>query len=263
MNNNKEFDRSVAFTFYKEWKQDADTIEEDFGSEGKAAYYDAIANYALFEIEPEMKAPIKYFWSSIKERIDASQSHRAKGFAKEDVELTQKIVQYKEEHPDASQRDIAEALDCSVGKVNKALKSASIDIPIDINIPTPIPTPTTVNVNVNAHESQTEEKEKRTYIRSLLESMNCEQLATIKEVYKSGMKYKEIAEMYSIPYFNAEEFERIYDSVHGKQYEREHAEEIAEQKALERQQWEEEEKINQHLRMIMADNTRKRNSAVV
>ena len=67
MRNNNVFDRSVAFTFYKEWKEDADTIEEDFGAEGKAKFYDAIINYALFEVEPEMKAPIKYFWNTIKE----------------------------------------------------------------------------------------------------------------------------------------------------------------------------------------------------
>ena len=73
----KIFDRSVAFTFYKEWKQDADNIEEDFGAEVKAAYYDAIINYALFEIEPEMKATIKYFWNSIKEKIDTSQNNRS------------------------------------------------------------------------------------------------------------------------------------------------------------------------------------------
>lgn len=143
MRNNKVFDRSVAFTFYKEWKQDADTIEEDFGAEVKAAYYDAIINYALFEIEPEMKAPIKYFWNSIKEKIDASQKNRSKGFGA-DTDLSQQIIDYKAANPTASQRNIAEAVNCSVGKVNKVLNT-----PTNIIISTDTNTNTTMNVNVN------------------------------------------------------------------------------------------------------------------
>lgn len=148
MRNNNVFDRSVAFTFYKEWKQDADTIEEDFGSEVKAAYYDAIINYALFEIEPEMKAPIKYFWNSIKEKIDSSQKNRSKGF-REDTDLSQKILDYKATNPTASQRNIAEAVNCSVGKVNKVLNT-STDNNNNTSTTTNTNTNTTMNVNVNA-----------------------------------------------------------------------------------------------------------------
>lgn len=143
MSKEKVFDRSVAFTFYKEWKQDADTIEEDFGAEVKAAYYDAIINYALFEIEPEMKAPIKYFWNSIKEKIDASQKNRSKGF-REDTDLSQQIIDYKAANPTASQRNIAEAVNCSVGKVNKVLNTPTSTI-----TNTSTTTNTTMNVNVN------------------------------------------------------------------------------------------------------------------
>ena len=142
MRNNNVFDRSVAFTFYKEWKEDADTIEEDFGAEGKAKFYDAIINYALFEVEPEMKAPIKYFWNTIKEKIDASQKNRSKGF-REDTVMTQKVIDYKQQNPEASVRDIAKAVGCSIGKVSNSLNST----PISTTTNTTTNTTTTMNVN--------------------------------------------------------------------------------------------------------------------
>ena len=142
MRNNNVFDRSVAFTFYKEWKEDADTIEEDFGAEGKAKFYDAIINYALFEVEPEMKAPIKYFWNTIKEKIDASQKNRSKGF-REDTCMTQKVIDYKQQNPEASVRDVAKAVGCSIGKVSKSLNST----PISTSTTTNTTTNTTMNVN--------------------------------------------------------------------------------------------------------------------
>lgn len=147
MTTTKEFDRSIAFTFYREWKEDADTIEEDFGAEGKAKFYDAIINYALFEVEPEMKAPIKYFWNTIKEKIDASQGHRARGFSREDTDMTQKVIDYKQQNPEASVRDIAKAVGCSTGKVSKSLNSTPISTSTTITTPTSTTTSTTVNVN--------------------------------------------------------------------------------------------------------------------
>ena len=160
MRNNNVFDRSVAFTFYKEWKEDADTIEEDFGAEGKAKFYDAIINYALFEVEPEMKAPIKYFWNTIKEKIDASQKNRSKGF-REDTVMTQKVIDYKQQNPEASVRDVAKAVGCSIGKVSKSLNSTPISTSTTITTPTSTtittPTSTTTNttttMNVNSVNS--------------------------------------------------------------------------------------------------------------
>ena len=148
MRNNNVFDRSVAFTFYKEWKEDADTIEEDFGAEGKAKFYDAIINYALFEVEPEMKAPIKYFWNTIKEKIDASQKNRSKGF-REDTVMTQKVIDYKKQNPEASVRDVAKAVGCSIGKVSNSLNS----IPISTSTSTTTNTTTNTTMNVNSVNS--------------------------------------------------------------------------------------------------------------
>ena len=146
---NKEFDRSVAFTFYKEWKEDADIIEEDYGYEGKVKFYDAIIDYALYEIDPEMKPPVKYFWNTIKEKIDASQEHRSRGFSKTDTETSKKILDYKQEHPEASQREIADAIGCSLGKVNKTLKNDSNINNTNTDTTTNTTTSTTMNMNVN------------------------------------------------------------------------------------------------------------------
>ena len=208
MSKEKIFDRSVAFTFYKEWKQDADTIEEDFGIEVKAAYYDAIINYALFEIEPEMKAPIKYFWNSIKEKIDASQKNRSRSF-REDTEMTQNIINYKAANPTASQRTIAEALGCSVGKVNKVLNT-------NTSTNTSTSTNTTMNVNVNAHEEELEKRE--------IEDLEERELEALKKDFKARMLYKDIATKYNLKLVTKEMCDSIDELIKAKVAERQEAE---------------------------------------
>ena len=209
MSKEKVFDRSVAFTFYKEWKQDADTIEEDFGAEVKAAYYDAIINYALFEIEPEMKAPIKYFWNSIKEKIDASQKNRSKGF-REDTEMTQKIINYKASNPTASQRTIAKAVGCSAGKVNKVLNT-------NTTTNTSTSTTTTMNVNVNTHAQDEEEKRE-------IEDLQEKELQSIKQDYKGHMSYNDIKQKYNLKAITREQLENIDALLLAKQQERQKSE---------------------------------------
>lgn len=152
--NNKEFQRNKACTFYGEWEQDAEMIKEDYGLEGMALYYDAIVKYALHEIEIDAvkKPPIKYFWSTIREKIDASQEHRSRGFSKMDTDTANKIIAYKSEYPEASQREIADAIGCSVGKVNKTLKDEDSTNNTNTSITTNTTTSTTVNMNVNTDE---------------------------------------------------------------------------------------------------------------
>ena len=212
MSKEKVFDRSVAFTFYKEWKQDADTIEEDFGAEVKAAYYDAIINYALFESEPEMKAPIKYFWNSIKEKIDASQKNRSRGF-REDTEMTQKIINYKASNPTASQRTIAEAVGCSAGKVNKVLNT-------NTTTNTSTSTTTTMNVNVNTHAQDEEEKE----IKREIEDLSEKELESIKQDYKGHMSYNDMKQKYNLKAITKEQLENIDTLLRAKRQERQQAE---------------------------------------
>ena len=159
MKNEKNFDRSIAFTFYAEWHEMAKEIEEDYGKEVVADFYNAIIEYALFEVEPEKKAPLKYFWAQLKEKIDASQAHRAKGFG-ENVELNEKILQYEQENPEATYRMIAEAVGCSVGKISKVLgRGSNSTTATSTNTITPTTTTTTtvnmnsVNMNMNSVNS--------------------------------------------------------------------------------------------------------------
>lgn len=137
--NNKKFDRAKAFTFYGEWSEIADMLEADYGAKISNEFYKAIKNYALFSTEPSLSAPIKYLWPQLKEKIDASQAHRARGFCREDKELTKLILELKEMNPEATQREIAETAGCSIGKVNKVLKNAT-------STNTSTTTSTTVNI---------------------------------------------------------------------------------------------------------------------
>lgn len=139
--NNKEFNRAKAFTFYAEWSEIADMLEADYGAEVSNEFYKAIKNYALFSIEPVLSAPIKYLWPQLKEKIDASQAHRARGFYREDKELTKLILELREMNPNATQREIAETIGCSIGKVNKVLKNIA-----STNTTTITSTSTTVDI---------------------------------------------------------------------------------------------------------------------
>lgn len=81
-----------------------------------------MTDYALFEVEPNLKGAVKFLWPTTKASLDSSIERRKKGFRNEDTETTQEIIDYKNEHPEAAQREIAAAVNCSVGKVNKVLK---------------------------------------------------------------------------------------------------------------------------------------------
>lgn len=118
----KTFDRSVCFTFFADYRITAKEIEEEFGVEDALNYYNALTDYALFEVEPNLKGAVKFLWPTTKASLDSSIERRKKGFRNEDTETTQEIIDYKNEHPEAAQREIAAAVNCSVGKVNKVLK---------------------------------------------------------------------------------------------------------------------------------------------
>lgn len=126
LKNNKEFDRNICFTFFEDYRKTAKEIEEDFGKEAVAEYYNSIIDYALYEIEPELKGTIKYLWHTTKTTIDKSIDRRASGFAREDIEMTERILKYKKDNPNATQRDIAHFTGASIGKVNKVLNNHSI-----------------------------------------------------------------------------------------------------------------------------------------
>lgn len=115
---NKEFDRSVCFTFFESYLEGADKIADVQGKEFSYDYLTAIIRYALYQ--EESKDPIiNAMVSALKNTIDANQKKRASGFTKENTEQTKAIITYYQEHPEATEREVAEAVGCSNGKVNK------------------------------------------------------------------------------------------------------------------------------------------------
>lgn len=117
----KVFDRSVCFTFFNDYHKTAASIEEGFGPIDALNYYKAVANYALLDMEPELEGPLALVWPTTKASIDASINRHRSGFGEEDTEMTEKVKEYSAEHSDATQREIADAVGCSLGKLNKSL----------------------------------------------------------------------------------------------------------------------------------------------
>ena len=88
--------------------------------------------------------------SSLKNTIDANQNKRAGGFSKENTEMTEAILKYKNEHPEATQREISNAVGCSVGKVNKALANSNFNTNDNSNLNN-----NSVNLNMNDVQNYT------------------------------------------------------------------------------------------------------------
>lgn len=122
-----EFKRNICFSFFEDYRLVAKEIENDFGKEPVADYYNAIIDYALYEKEPNLTGVIKYVWPTTKTTIDKSIERRAIGFGKSNEDKTNAILMYLEQHPDATQREIARETGISLGKVNSVLKNTRID----------------------------------------------------------------------------------------------------------------------------------------
>jgi len=146
MANDKEFDRSVCFTFYESYLTQAELIKEQYGANEAYDSLSGIIKYALYKEEPA-NIMAKIVLEGLKNTIDAGQAKRASGFAKKsNAEMDEKIIQYKKDNPDATYEQIKEALGCSKGKISKVLKnSVHVHDVHDHN---------TVNVNVNKNQMQ-------------------------------------------------------------------------------------------------------------
>ena len=115
----KVFNRSVCFSFFESYLDQAKQVKEQLGPEMCAEYLIAVAEYGLYQKESE-NPMIKMLVSGLKNVIDAGQEKRAKAFS--NSEMYEEIIQYKKDHPDASLREIGEALGCSKNTVDRALK---------------------------------------------------------------------------------------------------------------------------------------------
>lgn len=192
--NNKEFNRNVCFTFFEDYRKTAKELEEDFGKEIVADYYNTIIDYALYGIEPELKGAIKYIWHTTKASINKSIERRSGGF-RENIEQTEKVLKYKEENPKATQREIAEATGISLGKVNKVLNASSSS---DTNANTnSVSTSDTIREREHEHCSRSTEEQTKEKKR-VLEDLSDEELENAIKDYNNKVKYLDIQKKYNL-----------------------------------------------------------------
>lgn len=190
--NNKEFDRSVCFQFYESYLEQAELVKEQLGYEMCAKYFIALVRYGLYQEESD-DPMIKMLISGLKNTIDAGQTKRARGFNGKNKEKTEAIIKYKQEHPDASQREIANVCGCSIGKVNKVINSNS-----NLNSNNNINNNSNSNLNINSVNvnMNTEEMKEERDLEDLTDE---EGKAIIEEIHKR-VPYKDIQKKYHLKY---------------------------------------------------------------
>lgn len=130
MKQEKEFDRSICFTFYNDFHEQIMDVKRDFGIEEAFQVYEAIVNYGLYGIEIE-KGKVRTLVSNTTiSKIENSQANRSKWFNGENFEQTKVVAEFMRDHPKASQRSIASATGVSktkVGKVQKTIKDSGFN----------------------------------------------------------------------------------------------------------------------------------------
>ena len=187
----KEFKRNVCFTFFESYLEQGEQIRNIFGDEKCADYFIALIKYALYE-EESTDAIISAFISGLKNTIDANQAKREQAYNKEDVVLTSKILEHKTNNPDATQREIADAVGCSVGKVNKVIKNSNnVNSNANINSNS---NNNTMNVNANTF-SFCEEKDEE---KRELDELTDEELSSLLQEYKKKTPYTELYKKYKL-----------------------------------------------------------------
>lgn len=121
-NSPKEFDQSVCYTCFAPWVESIRMMAEDSPETALKAFL-ALSDYCLYGITPEPKSnPWGALWPVIEGEAKRSIANRRRGFGTENVIQSDAIREYHSEHPQATQREIAEAVGCSLWKVNKVLK---------------------------------------------------------------------------------------------------------------------------------------------
>ena len=202
--NSKEFDRSVCFQFYESYLEQAELVKDQLGAEMCAKYFIALARYGLYQEETD-DLMVRMLISGLKNTIDAGQLKRAKAFGGNGQELTNKILKYKEENRDATQREIADACQCSVGKVNKVLNS-NTNTNNNYNT-TSNSNNNSVNVNVNTRTIQEDTNKK-------MEDLTEEEAQAIIKKLKQGTKYVDIQKEYGLAFGSVtKNFEKEWNKI--------------------------------------------------
>ncbi len=195
-NKKKEFDRSICFTFFESYLEQGELVNINLGSEMCSNYFIALCRYALYQEEPQ-DSIIKMLIIGLKNTIDAGQNKRARSFKGEDTDMTNKILKYKEDNPDASYRQIADALGCSKSKVGKVFSNLNNNSNSNSN--------SNLNSNNNTMDVDvdttctSEEKEER-MLEDLLEKLETEELKELLRRYKNKERYAILQKDYNLPY---------------------------------------------------------------
>lgn len=128
--NTQEFDRTVCYSCFSTWVDAIRMMAQESPERAVGAFL-TLSDYCLYGVQPEPEGnPWGFMWPIVEGEAKRSIANRRRGFGSEDVELSDAIRAYSAEHPDASQRAIADALGCSLGKVNKALQKPAGAIPV-------------------------------------------------------------------------------------------------------------------------------------
>ena len=176
----EQFNRSVCFTFFESYLEQAKEVKEIMGADKAYDYLEGLIEYALYERMPD-DATTKMLVTGLKNTIDANQKKRASGFSRENIKQTEAINKYKEENPDATQRAIADALNCSLGKVNKSLRSNPN--------PNCNDNPNLNTVNVNMNTSCNDSLDLTAVVRKgkrKIEELEIEELESLEQDLKAG-----------------------------------------------------------------------------
>ena len=174
----KEFQRNVCFSFFESYLEQAIEVKNNMGVEMAYNYLIALIEYALYQKESSDKI-VKMLVCGLKNTIDANQDKRAQGFSRENTGQTTAILEYRESHPEATQREIADAINCSVGKVNKVLSKSPNDNNNDNN------NSNNNSVSVNMNTPSPEKGKKNRWLEDLTDV----ELESIIDDYKKRVSY--------------------------------------------------------------------------
>jgi hypothetical protein len=123
----KAFDRGVCFTFFADYWDTAQRIKSSLGTDEAFSYIEAVAEYALYDAEPELDPTLSFVWPTTKATIDKNIDRRKRGFGRENTEQTERIIKEYEKDPHASQKEIGKRAGASTGKVNKVIQQLKSD----------------------------------------------------------------------------------------------------------------------------------------
>ena len=186
----KEFDRSVCFMFFESYLEQGKLVKQLYNSEVAYKYLEGIIEYGLYQKESEDPL-IKMLVAGLKNTIDAGQEKRKKGFpSKENKETEEAILKCKAENPKATQREIANIVGCSLGKVNKVL-NANLTTNNNVNDNSNT-TSNSMNMNVNkVHDSSSEiviTGDESRGKKRILTDLEDEELESLVRDLKAGVK---------------------------------------------------------------------------